>query len=155
MFTSSPIINKPNLLPQNLQVELEKANKGLDVLSEKKKASQNSLESLQTEHDKYFEMLKDVKAKCEDEKAHIQQMQIQLSSQESSNKEEEENLGKARKELEDLKSEELELQARIEKNKKHLEMMKSKTAAAKTDIHQVSFFKLLIFFEIEIYFFVT
>ena len=83
-------------------------------------------------------MLKDVKAKCEDEKAHIQQMKIQLSSQESSNKEEEENLGKARKELEDLKSEEVELQARIEKNKKHLEMMKSKTAAAKTDIHQVS-----------------
>lgn len=67
-------------------------------------------------------------------------MKIQLSTQESSNKEEEENLGKARKELEELRSEEVELQGRIEKNKKHLDMMKSKTAAAKSDIHQVRLF---------------
>ena len=123
-----------------MQTELEKANKGLDVLAEKKKSSQYSLDSLQTEHDKYLALVTDIKEKCKDEEQNVKQMRTQLSSQESSNKEQEQELFKARKELDDLKREESDLESRIEKNKKHLDSMKTKTAAAKSEILQVGSF---------------
>jgi len=122
---------------EDLHNELEKANKGLGLLTQQKDDSQTQLDGLNTEHSKYEHELKDMKSKCQDESAMINQLKTKLLSQSSSIKEQEDELSKARNELDKLRKEETGLEQQHDKNKRELESLKLRIQQTKEESKQV------------------
>uniref|UniRef100_T2M3V9 Epidermal growth factor receptor substrate 15-like 1 n=1 Tax=Hydra vulgaris TaxID=6087 RepID=T2M3V9_HYDVU len=122
---------------EDLQVNLEKANKGLEILTQKKSELQKQLDSLDSEQSKLSTSIEEVLEQCEQEKITLKQLKSKLASQKSDVKEQEQELHKGRKELEELKKEESLLEQQVAESMKKLEKIKSKVAASKNEALQI------------------
>ena len=109
----------------------------MEILNQQKSESQTQLDSLDNERSKYEIMVKDIQSKCYDEAQSLSHIKAQLASQDTSVKEQEGELQKGRKELEELQTEEARLEMQVEKNKKELESLKNRVAANNAEISQV------------------
>ncbi|XP_065673561.1 epidermal growth factor receptor substrate 15-like 1 isoform X7 [Hydra vulgaris] len=122
---------------EDLQVNLEKANKGLEILTQKKSELQKQLDSLDSEQSKLSTSIEEILEQCEQEKIALKQLKSKLASQKSDVKEQEQELHKGRKELEELKKEESLLEQQVAESMKKLEKIKSKVAASKNEALQI------------------
>ena len=107
-------------------------------MNKQKQESQIQLDSLNQEHQKYEEDLREVQVKRDDETKLISQLKSKLTLQTSTIKDQESELQKSRKELDALRKEEHNLEQQVAKNKKEIENLKNKIAQTKKESQQVS-----------------
>ena len=90
-------------------------------MNKQKQESQIQLDSLNQEHQKYEEDLREIQVKRDDETKLISQLKSKLTMQTSTIKDQESELQKSRKELDALRKEEHNLEQQVAKNKKEIE----------------------------------
>ena len=108
-------------------------------MNKQKQDSQIQLDSLNQEHQKYEEELREIQVKRDDETKLISQLKSKLTLQTSTIKDQESELQKNRKELDALRKEEHDLEQQVAKNKKEIENLKNKIAQTKKESQQVGY----------------
>ncbi|XP_078527456.1 epidermal growth factor receptor substrate 15-like 1 isoform X2 [Lissotriton helveticus] len=121
---------------QELQNDLDRETNILQQLEAQKQDAQDRLEEMDQQKAKLKDMLSDVRQKCEEESQMISSLKMQIHSQESDMKAQEDELSRAKSELNRLQQEETQLEQSIQAGKVQLETIIKSLKSTQDEINQ-------------------
>ncbi|XP_026526700.1 epidermal growth factor receptor substrate 15-like 1 isoform X1 [Notechis scutatus] len=121
---------------QELQNDLDRETGSLQELEAQKQDAQDRLDEMDQQKAKLKDMLNDVRQKCQEESQVITSLKMQIQSQESDLKSQEDDISRAKTELNRLQQEETQLEQSIQAGKVQLETIIKSLKSTQEEINQ-------------------